>query len=262
MPLKSKRKSPTPPTRSGVGIDGVSRCARYAFGPNRLHLCGPGASREVFDYVRDGAADGGLEHLLTQFRTLYPYLQTIARANRIADPFDARVVEAYWIGNDLLDTIPPKTYFRHLTDVVELQKRSPRRTVEAITEKLRHGARMHHSFHVLNLYRRTGNDPVAHTFETFADCLVSWGTVVSVDGPVLRVRMQPLVLHGHQLALGNAVERRIVRRLWDDDLLDGVRVHDLLTMHWGMPCEVITPVQARALERVTLRHIALANQTL
>lgn len=243
--------------------DGVARCARYAFGPNRLHLCGPTtASREVFDYVRTGAADGGLEHLLTQFRTLYPYLQTIARANRIRDPFDARVVEAYWVGNELLDAVTPQASFRHLVDVVELRKRLPAADADRVIAKLRQGARLHHSFHVLNLYRRTGNDPVAHTTETFANCLVTAGEVVSVDGPVFHVRTRPLVLNGHALAFGESIERRVVRRLWDDDLLADAVTGDFVTLHWDTPCEVISRTDAVRLHRMTERHVTLANQTL
>ena len=82
-----------------TSVDGIARCTRYAFGPNRLHLCGPDANKEVLAYLKEGVSDPGLENLLRRFSTLYPYLQHIAQANHIADPCDERVVEAYWIGN-------------------------------------------------------------------------------------------------------------------------------------------------------------------
>ena len=63
--------------------DGVARCARYAFGPNRLHMCGPDANREVLAYLSEGVADDGLMYLLAKFKTLYPYLETIAHAKRL-----------------------------------------------------------------------------------------------------------------------------------------------------------------------------------
>ena len=83
-------------------MNGLLQCSRYAFGPNRLHYCGPDASQEILAYIDNKEQDPGLEKLLSAFQTLYPYLEMISRANNIADPFDERVVEAYWIGNDLL----------------------------------------------------------------------------------------------------------------------------------------------------------------
>ena len=39
------------------------------------------------------------------FEGAWPYLQLIAAANRIDDPLDPRVVDAYWVGNGLLDKV-------------------------------------------------------------------------------------------------------------------------------------------------------------
>src|SRR3989338_5875958 len=93
-------------------MDGIARCSRYAFGPNRLHLCGPEKNREVLSYMSQNASDEGLKQILREFQTLHPYLVSIAQANRIRDPFDDRVVEAYWIGNELLNAIPAKVFHR------------------------------------------------------------------------------------------------------------------------------------------------------
>jgi hypothetical protein len=253
--------STTPPSDS-IAFDGVARCSRYAIGPNKLHLCGPDTSGEVLAYIRENAADEGLAQHLRQYRTLYPYLKTIARANHIRDPFDARVVEAYWIGNELLEAIPAKTYFRHLVDVVELKKRYPPKRFREVEEKLRHGGRMHHSFHVLNLYRRTGHAQVDHTLETFAQCLVRWGTIEAIDGPMFTVRTNPLLVEGHQLVFGKPVQERVTRRLWDDGLLEDARVGDRISIHWNTPCEILDDRHVQSLERYTALHVALANQTL
>ena len=40
------------------------------------------------------------------FSGAWPYLELIASANAIADPLDARVLEAYWVGSELLEGIP------------------------------------------------------------------------------------------------------------------------------------------------------------
>jgi hypothetical protein len=76
-------------------MEGIMRCSRYSFGPNRLHYCGPDANKELHDLIESGESNIGLAHLLKQFKTLFPYLKQIAQANGIKDPFDTRVVEAY-----------------------------------------------------------------------------------------------------------------------------------------------------------------------
>ena len=60
--------------------------------------------------------DGGLTPLLRRFTGALPYLQLIARANAIADPFDARVVEAYWLGNELLDGVEVRQLYDSLLE--------------------------------------------------------------------------------------------------------------------------------------------------
>lgn len=51
-----------------------------------------------------------------QFEGADPYLELIARANRIADPLDRSVVEAYWIGNPLLDRVDMGALHRSLEE--------------------------------------------------------------------------------------------------------------------------------------------------
>ncbi len=81
---------------------------RYAFPPNQLGYCGAPDYLALFEYVAQHRADKGLIELERRFEGAYPYLQLIAQANGIPDPFDRRVVEAYWIGNACLDGVEPR----------------------------------------------------------------------------------------------------------------------------------------------------------
>jgi len=242
--------------------DGVARCARYAFGPNRLHLCGPDANKEVFAYLKEGVTDLGLQSILKGFATMFPYLQEIARANRITDPFDDRVVEAYWIGNKLLETIEPKTFFEHLAFGLRLKDRYDRKEFGQLAAKLPKGARMHHSFHVFNAYKRTGHDTRLHTLESMDACRISWGKVTALNGPKIEMQRKPLLLSGHHLALGEAIHFTLMRRLEEDGTFDDLIPGQWVTMHWGMPCEIISNESVKWLEHYTQKHIRLANLTL
>lgn len=243
-------------------MNGVALCARYAFGPNRLNMCGPDMSKEVLAYINAGAEDQGLANILKDFQTLSPYLTEIAHANKIRDPFDERVVEAYWIGNELLENIQPKTFYKHLVENVKIKKRVDSKSMDYLSEKLTCGARMHHSFHVFNIWQRTGHSGTTHTLESMDNCRVSPGKVLNVDGPVITVLRKPLIVQNRKLALGAAVTIKVMRRLESSTLIDEVKKGDIISIHWGMPCEILNKRRFDNLVKYTNLSLLLANRTI
>src|SRR3989344_4040081 len=101
---------------------GLITCCRYAYPPNSLSLCGPVEQTSNLSYYATNRVwDLGTKEILAQFSTLYPYLFLIAYENDLKDLYDTRVVEAYWIGNRLLNNISKKSYAAHLTDKIGLK---------------------------------------------------------------------------------------------------------------------------------------------
>jgi len=238
--------------------DGRLLFAHYAFMPNRLGYCGGSDHRALLDYCEAGEADGGLEQLIRQFQAAYPYLQFIARANSIASPLDSRVVEAYWVGNQLLDRVEMADYYRFLVDRFGPQL-SPK-TREYVIGKAPAGARPHHSFHVLDVCMRTGS--LRESIDDLDRCRISWGRVQRVEGDVLVVKSRPLVFQEGRLALGEYQERRAAYRLDGRGYLATPVPGDLVSLHWDWACDLLTPAQVSRLEAQTRRHLSLANQTL
>lgn len=243
-------------------MDGLFRCSRYSFGPNRLHYCGPDANHEMKAYLKEGVSDPGLSLILKQFDTLSKYLRLIARSNNIADTFDDRVVEAYWLGNELLESVEKRALFDSLVDDHKLKKKIRLKDFDSLTSKIGQGAVPHHSFHVLNVWRRTGHLDREHTVESMDECRISWGKVLVIDGPIITVETEPLVLENSRLALGTPIQRKITRHLETDTDIDLLKQGDNVTIHWGVPCEVITPEQSVILKKYTMRNIEFANQTI
>lgn len=242
-------------------MDGILRCSRYAFGPNRLHYCGPDANAEIKAYIDNGAKDPGLQALLRGFETMYPYLKLIADANGIRDPFDERVVEAYWIGNPLLDEVEKKALYRHLEEK-GVKDKVGIRSFDLVADKIRAGAVPHHSFHVLDIWKRTGNTGTDHTLESMDSCRISWGKVLTVDGPKITIETEPLVLQNGKLALGAPVRRDLRRALEARTDIEQLQPDEWITFHWGVPCEVVTEQQVAQLRKYTLMHAAFANLTI
>ncbi|MDP9365331.1 MAG: DUF6390 family protein [Chloroflexota bacterium] len=239
-------------------LAGSMRFVRYAFMPNRLRYCGGDDYRTLFEYGVENVVDGGLTPLLRRFTGALPYLQLIARANAIPDPFDDRVVEAYWIGNELLAGVE----VRQLHDALQERfgKQLQGRTREWVLGKAPAGARPHHNFHVFDVHSRVGE--LANTLETMDQCRVSWGRVVRVDGPELVVERSPLALVEGKLTLGPARPERAVRQIEGRGFADAATPGDWVSLHWGWVCEVLTPRQHANLARYTRDHVDLANQTL
>src|SRR6202165_3733350 len=202
-------------------LAGSLRFIRYAFMPNRLRYCGGDDNRTLFEYGIESAVDGGLTPLLRRFNGALPYLQLIARANGIADPFDARVVDAYWIGNPLLDTVEVRPLYDHPLDRFGRQLQG--RTRQLVLGKAPAGARPHHSFHVLDIHSRVGE--LEHSLHTLDSCRVSWGQVVAVDGGELLVDPQPLILEQGKLVLGEPLRTRVVRQVDGRGFADSAQVN-------------------------------------
>jgi hypothetical protein len=237
---------------------GMLRFIRYAFMPNRLQYCGGDDNRTLFQYGLEQAVDGGVEPLLRRFTGALPYLTLIAAANGIADPFDPRVVEAYWIGNDLLRTVEARQLYDGLLD--RFGKQLQGRTRDLILAKAPAGARAHHSFHVLDIHSRLGE--MQSSLATLDNCRVSWGRVQQVDGAEFLVARAPLALRGGRLALTDGVLERVTRQVDGHGFADEAQPGDWISIHWGWACEVLTERQRARLEASTRHSLAIANQTL
>jgi hypothetical protein len=239
-------------------LAGMLRFIRYGFMPNRLRYCGGDENRLLFDHAVEQVVDGGLEGHLKKFTGALPYLHLIARANGIADPFDPRVVDAYWIGNDLLDHVEVRQLYDSLLE--RFGKQLQGRTRDLVLGKAPAGAYPHHSFHVLDVHSRVGE--LSQSLATMDHCRVSWGTVVEVAGGELVVDRVPLLLELGTLALGRPTRERVMRQIDGRGFVDDARAGDVVSIHWGWACEVLSAAQHRRLERYTRHHLAIANRTL
>ena len=239
-------------------IDGTIMFARYAFMPNRLGYCGSDDNKTLFDYCAAKHTDPGLVFILQKFQAAYPYLRLIAHSNHIFDPFDARVVEAYWLGNELLDQVEVAQFYTSLRD--RFAKQLDPKTLDYLLSKPPLGARPFHNFHVFDVHSRTGI--LEHSLDTMENCRIGWGRVKEIEATHLVVEHQPLVLEYGQLKLGESTEKRVLRQIDGIDFVTNCQVGDTVSFHWDWACEVLSPRQVRNLEKYTNYHLKLANQTL
>ena len=234
--------------------------ARYAYPPNSLGYCGADETRTLLEYGNAEASDGGLAELARTFEGAWLYLTLIAHANAIADPLDPRVVQAYWVGNELLDRVEPGDLARH---VDERFRGRVGRATERLVDVVAAGAVPHHSFHVFAVYPwlgllRTGI--VEEPLYVLDRCRITPARVLSVSGGEALVSLRPLGWNENTLELDPSATRNV---RWRDDGLSLVapRRGEWVSLHWDFVCDRLTADEAAALDRTTRRALHAVNRS-
>lgn len=250
------------PGTLGTDQPGALLFARFAFPPNALGLCGPDTGLTLPEHVRAGRMDGELRRIAAGFEGAWPYLELIAGESDTRDPLDARVVEAYWLGNDLLGRVAPRAHHADLE--TRFKPRTRRSEWPWLEAKAGSPALVHHSFHVLEVLPRIGmirGGLPTDLVPVLGRCLIRPGTVTAVGAGRLDVLAAPLELIDGRLRFG---EGRVERLPFGagDAYGDDLAVGDTVALHWDRVCGRLTTEQAAGLRAVTDRNLAVANTTL
>jgi hypothetical protein len=242
-----------------VSSSGPVLFARYAYPPNELGYCGPSDSGALIESATGEGGAGVLAQLATQFDGAWPYLELIAGCNGIADPLDRRVVEAYWVGNELARRVPAMSLAASLDD------RFARRTArhfEPLVSAAFTGGVIQHSFHVFAVYPwlgllRAGKEGAP--LEILDRCRIRWGLVVEVSGDFLTVTSRSLQFEGSRLGLWP--ERlEVVRRARDGvGFVEDVAPGDVVSLHWDWVCDRLSDISLRWLMDCTRMNLHAVN---
>ncbi len=241
-------------------MDGLLLFVKYALPPNQRQFCGPAKTREIFEYWRYQQSDAGLRQLLREFTGAYPYLQFIAQQNQIADPFDPRVVEAYWIGNSLLKNISTSRMAQMLKE--RFQSRISPGEMNWLLTKVPAGAKPHHSLHVFDLYHRLKEiqgGELGLLTKVIDECRIGWGKVLEVGENQLVVEYRPILIHQQQLKFGSPQPKTVVLPLGNRE---NYQVNEWVSFHWSQVCDRLSAHQLKNLRYWTNFHRRLANLTL
>lgn len=237
--------------------------ARYAFGPNRLGYCGPDDADELFAQATVGHELAALRHEAEQFEGAYPYLELIARASGIADPLDARVVEAYWLGNELLDKVTPRLFAQSLD--ARFRRRLGNDGWHWLAGKPSVGGLPVHAFHVLDVFPRLGllrSGLTDNVLQVMDSCRIRWGRVLERDGDTLVVNAVPLAMVDGKLRLGEPIAQRVSAFRDGLGFVVDVAPGDIVSIHWDWACDILDATRLSSLRRWTAHELGLANLTL
>ncbi len=270
-------------------MDGVEIAGRFAFAPNSLSYCGNRTFGEIFGKylaAKTPANRKAAENAVKLFKAHYAYLQLIAKATK-RQPFDAKVTEAFWLGNELLDEIDVASLRQLITTKFVRKGLLSKRKAAMIAKSVPDGAVAHHSFHPLFLGSITG--VVDRSVKTADMCRPAWGKVIAINcsrhgkagnGSALDalrgsneriskaglassicnavIDSQELVQNNGKLAIVPA--RRIVKLQCGGQMLVGMpKIGEIIATHWDFAVMKISVMAAAELEEAAKRNIEAAN---
>ncbi|MGI8701424.1 MAG: DUF6390 family protein [Nocardioidaceae bacterium] len=244
-----------------VRSSGADLFARYAYPPNELGYCGPADPGGLL-VSGSPEAEREIARRARAFEGAWVYLEMIAQANGITDPLDPRVVEAYWLGNDLLTSVESGWFLARLR--ARFRGQSGGQWTGGIPD-IDAGVVPHHAFHVFGIYPWVGllgrQGDVARS--VLDSCRIRTAVVTAVEGPRATVDAARLEWDGSRLGVGSTTEPLSVR--WSHEgksLLYGVEVGDLVAVHWDWVCDILSADQAAAAEHYERRQLGITNHLL
>jgi len=246
--------------------DGAILAARHSFMPNRLGYCGPDENEILLEACLTNKRSKELIRALEAFKGAQPYLRFISQSVGL-DSFDYRVVEAYWIGNDLLDNIPRAGFYEHLRE--RLASKFPKEHIKKLFESKPFATFPHHALHVFNAFSTMGTVPDAfangmgrddQVGELMDKCRISWGKVLSSDKDGnLIVEYEPIQRLDGFLTLGKPTHTKVISRINSSSFMHDLKPGDWVSFHWGFACSVLTQMQVANLRKYTSMDMDVAN---
>lgn len=235
-------------------MDGIELAARFSYITNSLRFCGPEeASKQFLDYINKSASAESVRESIKKFEGLYPYLSAIAQKAKM-DFLDYDVVEAYWLGNPLLEKFEDDD----MKEIIEklMSRGLPKSIGNNLIKTMPHGFVPHHNFNVfyVGVGRTTGS--VETTLQNMDNCRVSWGKVVDIIESSLIVQSRPLKNMGGMLTIGDEEAKTAV---YLREMLPNVKKDDFVALHWGFACLVLDDRQLENLISYTGRILKIFN---
>ena len=237
-------------------MQGIRIAALYGFYPHRLGFCRlqkNSAKKTLLDYLSgEKISEQKIRKVLETFKGSFFYYKLIAKSNGIEDPFEEKVVKAYWIGNQLLERVPIDS----LRKMIIKEFSGPGFLLKEIAEKKASGvpltSKAHHSFHVLVIGSVSGRLVLKGNLLDI--CRIGWGRVIGYEKKktenIYRViiEYQPLQERKKKYYLGKPIHKIV---FWDKKFIPEIKIGDRIATHWNYIVQVLGIKDLVNLEKYT-----------
>lgn len=236
---------------------GLKLAAVYGLAPHSLGFCGPQEKenhRALLDYLEGKISNARIRKILSRFEAAFAYLELIAQKNKIKDPFAREVVEAFWVGNKLLNKVSGadlrKMVLEKFISPGLLSANEARKRIKKISRF----AKPHHSFHVYVFGTITGRVSLAPA--RLKDvCRIGWGKVIEIKqkNKKIVVEYAPIVRKN-----GFVFGRKIQKEMnWNEKIVPDIKADDRVSFHWNTVCQKLSGKNERNLEKYTKKILNL-----
>jgi hypothetical protein len=227
-------------------MQGIRIAALYGFYPHRLGFCGlqeKSAKKTLLNYLSgEKISERKIRKILETFKGTFSYYKLIAKSNGIKDPFDEKVVRAYWLGNQLLERVPvdslKKMIIKEFTGPGLLSKEIAKEKANRIPLT----SKAHHSFHVLVIGSVSGR--IKFEGNLLDICRIGWGKVIEFGKKKTEnvykviIEYQPLQERKKRYFLGKPIHKIV---FWDKKFIPEIKVGDRVATHWNHIVQILSP---------------------
>ena len=235
-----------------IDIEALKLGCGFSFITNRLGYCGKeNAHSEFREFLKEPTEVNAekVKRLLESFVGLHSYLTFIAEQNEM-QPLDKEVIEAYWIGNELLEGIDGEKFREFVNKTLVQKGLLPERIARKKTENLPEKIYPHHSFHVL--YMNFFTKKVEAIPENLDKCIVKWGKVIEADGEKALVR-------SFNIAFDRKFFTHQTELKTENVLFPELKRNDNVAVHWNFISKKLEENEVANLKKYTFENIELAN---
>lgn len=219
-------------------MQGIRIAALYGFYPHKLGFCGlqENSARKILSSYLSGekVSEQKIRKILETFKGAFSYYKLIAKSNKIEDPFDEKVVKAYWIGNKLLEKVPVGS----LREMIIKEFAGPDLLSKKIAEKkaseIPLTSKAHHSFHVLVMGSVSGR--IVLEGKLLDICRIGWGKIIGRKKEKTEniykviIEYQPLQERKRRYFLGKPIHKIV---FWDKKFISEIKTGDSVAIHWN-----------------------------
>ena len=236
-------------------MNGIELASRFSYITNSLRFCGPSEAYEQFlQYLDKKNNEEEVKNLLLKFESLRPYFTSIAEKAEL-DCFDYKVIEAYWIGNRLLDNFNNEDMKKI---IIKLTLRGlPKSIGEKLIHNMPSGLMPHHNFNVLYVGVGMTTKSVETNIQNMDNCRVSWGKVLEVSQDKLLVQTNLLIKNNNNKFELKQNETKTAVYL--PKMVPNIKNGDVVALHWGFAPLILTQEQLNNLEKYTNKILWVLN---
>ena len=244
-------------------MEGVELAARFGSITNNLKYCGPSDFFSIFrEYLgnKSKANSKRLQNAISEFEAHFSYLKLIAKANKL-DPFDYKVCEAFWLGNDLLGNVPVENVrqmiLSELTGTGKMHIARSKKLADSLPNKIY----PHHSFHVYFVKFITGK--VEWNLANADSCRVPFGRITNVaeNGKSVEISYQPVIQKSNEFIFGDPVEKTVSTGLHGLNFIPDAKDGDWVAFHWDVACKILDARERANLEKFTRQNLVAASSS-